>query len=1067
MASDNHYYDMVEFNYQQANRLILRFRKSDQLLSQLDIIYHNMPVVVQAICSAYAQVTLGYPEALCCAFEYYSRDELLPMLQFKGKKPNEKKICFIKQHKKNPLHFTNYNLIIILEEIIAGGIIEAYEAQCCYFKVYLSKDISRLLEALYRKRSFNLDLTDCPLVEDPKTMLPLIGALRHNTYFLSLKLTECKGNQQILLMLANVLRFNSTITKIELSNLDHSPRSFEVFGSSLKSNPNHAIQVIDITNNKIPSIAMDSISGALSQFTHALQGLRLKNCQLSLKSLTYLFQSFKDNYGMSLAIQLLDLSQNHLGGRGSVLIGNWLNRIREDSQLEHLYLRNTSLAFVFIGRALVHYPNLRSLDLSENNLDIASVQLLTLWIETSMNLQSLNVSSCNINGEYIGKILSVMLSNRNLSQVHVHMDRNDLKKENDGNYIIEALKRGSNIHTLSLSRNKFKPVTFLGIIDALQRHHSLHTLVLDNCLKASKKQEKNLLLSSALSLLVNQNENIRALSISQSYELHFINNFFEKLNPNAKLEEIDVSRNHLKDLGASIITKSLRNNCNLKYLMIDNNYISYTGWQAILQIFSTNIVLEKIPFPWVDYHRLGIKQGVNEEQKVRKILTNIQKMCSFNFNSNNNDIHEFPDLKRYFLFSKSTICIDFDAPTCVSPLATVPEDIFDEDDPFTFADDSDDDQTVKELMNLKLQSSSTNAMKNSLSKQQKSNFSSSDEDEDVFLQDDFEDSDDDNFGKQSSLPPPPPSRGDFDLPPPPLPNRDDNNVSSISLDKKQSNNSFDLPPPLPDRDNENYDDDLVDNFDSSSDDDDLEQISIPPPTNTIPQRPSNAPSELMTENPSTPIFSKKVLPKPPVSNSLPPPPSLPPAPAPAPAPVLDKNVSNIKENETNDSPKQKRTRKSSKTKDKKTTKTKSSTTKTSKSKNNNSDTPTTSKLKEKEEKPIQEEEQLKQEQPKQEPDSKAKLEHHSLSAKAFQDSKEKLRRTKTKKSNKRSTVPAVKGYVFSDEEDSSDDDLTTQSFACDSIGDLLLRVMGERREFIEKSDEEDFDDYSSDDDFDF
>lgn len=89
MASDNHYYDLVEFRYEQENRLILRFRKSDQLLSQLDIIYHKMPVIVQAICSAYSQITFGYPEELCCNFEYYSRENLLPMLQFKGKQKHK------------------------------------------------------------------------------------------------------------------------------------------------------------------------------------------------------------------------------------------------------------------------------------------------------------------------------------------------------------------------------------------------------------------------------------------------------------------------------------------------------------------------------------------------------------------------------------------------------------------------------------------------------------------------------------------------------------------------------------------------------------------------------------------------------------------------------------------------------------------------------------------------------------------------------------------------------------------------------------------------------------------
>lgn len=85
-------------------------------------------------------------------------------------------------------------------------------------------------------------------------------------------------------MIANAIRFNSTLTKLVLANLD-SPGTFEVLGSSLQVNKHHAIQVLDISKNKIPSSAMESISNALIGFKHALKALNLNDCQLSKKSL--------------------------------------------------------------------------------------------------------------------------------------------------------------------------------------------------------------------------------------------------------------------------------------------------------------------------------------------------------------------------------------------------------------------------------------------------------------------------------------------------------------------------------------------------------------------------------------------------------------------------------------------------------------------------------------------------------------------------------------------------------------------------------------------------------------
>jgi len=132
-----------------------------------------------------------------------------------------------------------------------------------------------------------------------------------------------------------------------------------------------------------------------------------------------LFDSFRRNYGMSLSIQDLDLSNNKLARVGSEWLGGWLNMIREKTHLQHLYLSSTHLDFSSIGRFMVHLKRIVTLDLSHNRLDEASCQLLTLVIESTQNLRNLNLSGCGITSEYAGKILETILSNPFVADVKV------------------------------------------------------------------------------------------------------------------------------------------------------------------------------------------------------------------------------------------------------------------------------------------------------------------------------------------------------------------------------------------------------------------------------------------------------------------------------------------------------------------------------------------------------------------------------------------------------------------------------------------------------------------------
>ena len=57
-----------------SEKLVLTFRKSKGLVAQLAVHCFNIALLIQAIRTAYARITTGYHEGLCCKFNIYSDD---------------------------------------------------------------------------------------------------------------------------------------------------------------------------------------------------------------------------------------------------------------------------------------------------------------------------------------------------------------------------------------------------------------------------------------------------------------------------------------------------------------------------------------------------------------------------------------------------------------------------------------------------------------------------------------------------------------------------------------------------------------------------------------------------------------------------------------------------------------------------------------------------------------------------------------------------------------------------------------------------------------------------------
>lgn len=78
--------------------------------------------------------------------------------------------------------------------------------------------------------------------------------------------------------------------------------------------------------------------------------------------------SFQKNYGMSLSIEELNLSNNVFGHEGSESLKKWISDIKGYSKLKYLYFSNCELFLHFLSD-LKSLNHLIELDISGNKID--------------------------------------------------------------------------------------------------------------------------------------------------------------------------------------------------------------------------------------------------------------------------------------------------------------------------------------------------------------------------------------------------------------------------------------------------------------------------------------------------------------------------------------------------------------------------------------------------------------------------------------------------------------------------------------------------------------------------
>ena len=105
-----------------------------------------------------------------------------------------------------------------------------------------------------------------------------------------------------------------------------------------------------------------------------------------------------------------------------------------------------------------------------------------------------------------------------------------------------------------------------------------------------------------------------------------INNVINALGSNQSLQTLDITGNHMGDVGARLLAKALQINTRLRTINLDRNGISLQGYTDITYALQSNYSMRHIPFPTFDLQSV-IK---THPERVDTIIHRMQELLQRN-----------------------------------------------------------------------------------------------------------------------------------------------------------------------------------------------------------------------------------------------------------------------------------------------------------------------------------------------------------------------------------------------------------------------------------------------------
>ncbi|XP_062393171.1 NACHT, LRR and PYD domains-containing protein 3-like isoform X2 [Sardina pilchardus] len=281
--------------------------------------------------------------------------------------------------------------------------------------------LQKLLPAVTTSTSAMLD--NCNLSD--KSCSYLASALK-TSHSSNLSVLHLSGNKLldsgVELLCSALCHHNCKLEELRLVSCNLSDKSCSYLASALKTSHSSNLRVLHLSDNKLLDSGVELLCSALCHHNCKLEELRLRSCDLSDKSCSYLASALKTSHSSNLRV--LDLSDNKLLDSGVELLCSALchhNCKLEKLQLYKCGLSDKSCSYLASALKTSHSSNLRLLILNHNQLMDSGVKLLcSALCHHNCKLEELALMGCDLSDKSCSYLASALKSpSSNLTQLHL------------------------------------------------------------------------------------------------------------------------------------------------------------------------------------------------------------------------------------------------------------------------------------------------------------------------------------------------------------------------------------------------------------------------------------------------------------------------------------------------------------------------------------------------------------------------------------------------------------------------------------------------------------------------
>ena len=377
-------------------------------------------------------------------------------------------------------------------------------------------------------------------------------------------------------------RNNKDLKNFNFKSLRVGRNFLAAFGSNL---PSAQIYRLDLPDNLVNDECMHNIKNIISarQVIH----LNLSSNQIStegLKIIQHEVIASKALKYLNLGVSEGSFRVNNFSGDGGIIIARIL---LNNQSIETLILQENLLgedAGDKIGAALIQNKTLKKLVLSDNKIKNKGARSI---IENGTSLVSIDLSENDINPEVCYDLKNLMIHSKHLREVIWNGNFIGIKGIN---FIVDALKHGSKLKSLSLRNTSIGKVGVQTLAEGLYKNEYLKILDLGS---NSITFESFVDLCNCLNNNKVKTLRLRNNLLKDESAKYFAENILNKESKSC-LTNFDFSACKIYDQGLIYLLNGLINNEKISWINLRDNYFSHEIDFVILKFLEKNTYLTHI-----------------------------------------------------------------------------------------------------------------------------------------------------------------------------------------------------------------------------------------------------------------------------------------------------------------------------------------------------------------------------------------------------------------------------------------------------------------------------------------